>query len=276
MNNWLDDDVNQLSLLGAVLIILISTVVVRKYIKQMKTDKSTGELIDKSWDGIGEYNNELPIGWAVSFLVLIAWAFWYFFIGYPVNSFSQIGQWNEEVSQKNAQFAKKWENPDKETLMGMGEGIFLVQCAPCHGITGDGIEGKATDFSQWGTAAGIENSIINGSKGLQYPLGEMPGGLLQDRAEIKAVSSYVIDGLKGQGKGKETYEIMCASCHGSDGKGMDGLSPNLATYGTSIFVKEVLSRGKKGNLGDMPKFDDGRLTDIQKEAVGHYILSLGE
>ncbi|OUR71735.1 cytochrome C oxidase Cbb3 [Arcobacter sp. 31_11_sub10_T18] len=274
--NWLDDDVNQLSLLGAVLIILISTVVVRKYIKQMKTDKSTGELIDKSWDGIREYNNELPIGWAVSFLVLIAWAFWYFFIGYPVNSFSQIGQWNEEVSQKNAQFAKKWENPDKETLMGMGEGIFLVQCAPCHGITGDGIDGKATDFSQWGTVAGIENSIINGSKGLQYPLGDMPGGLLQDKAEIKAVSKYIMNGLKNEPKGKEVYEMMCASCHGMDGKGMDGLSPNLATYGTSVFVKDVLSRGKKGHLGDMPKFEDGRLSDIQKEAVGHYILSLGE
>jgi len=54
------------------------------------------------------------------------------------------------------------------------------------------------------------------------------------------------------------------------------MSPDLSTYGTSAFVIDVLNRGKKGNIGNMPKFDDGRLTDVQKEAVGHYILSLGE
>ena len=69
---------------------------------------------------------------------------------------------------------------------------------------------------------------------------------------------------------------MCTSCHGADGKGMSGMSPDLSSYGTSVFVKDVLNRGKKGYIGIMPKFDDGRLTDIQKEAVGHFILSIGE
>jgi len=274
--NWLNDEVNQLSLLGAVLIVVISAVIIRKYINQMKTDKSTGEIIDKNWDGISEYNNEIPVGWAISFLLMIVWAFWYILAGYPAGSFSQIGQWNEEVEQQNAQFSQKWKNMDEATLMGMGEGIFLVQCAPCHGITGDGIDGKATDFSQWGTAAGVSESIIKGSKGLNYPLGDMPAGLVQDKAEINAVSTYVMAGLKGESKGKEVYDMMCASCHGSDGKGMDGMSPDLSTYGTSVFATDVLNRGKKGLIGDMPKFEDGRLTDIQKDAVGHYILSLRE
>ena len=34
------------------------------------------------------------------------------------------------------------ENPS-ETLKAMGESIFLVQCAPCHGVDGEGIGGKA-------------------------------------------------------------------------------------------------------------------------------------
>jgi cytochrome c oxidase cbb3-type subunit 3 len=274
--NWLSDNVNQLSLLGAAAIILLTVFVAGKYIKQMKTDQATGELTEDNWDGIGEYKNTIPIGWGMAFVGTIIWGFWYFFIGYPLNAYSQIGEWNDEVKAYNAYFAQKWANPDKDTLMGMGEGVYLVQCAPCHGIAGDGIDGKAAGFDRWGTAKGVADTIKNGSKGLGFTLGDMPAGLLSDQADIDAVSKYVANGLKGDGKGKEIFATTCASCHGEDGKGMGGMSPDLTTYGTPAFVQDVLNRGKKGNIGVMPKFNDGRLTDMQKEAVGHYILSLGE
>ena len=32
----------------------------------MQTDKADGKLVDENWDGIGEYQNELPNGWAVA------------------------------------------------------------------------------------------------------------------------------------------------------------------------------------------------------------------
>ena len=38
--NWLDDNVNQLGLLGAAVILILSIGIPWKYIKQMKTDKS--------------------------------------------------------------------------------------------------------------------------------------------------------------------------------------------------------------------------------------------
>jgi cytochrome c oxidase cbb3-type subunit 3 len=79
--------------------------------------------------------------------------------------------------------------------------------------------------------------------------------------------------MKGE---KPASFSACASCHGEDGKGLGGQSPDLTTYGSTAFVKDVLNRGKVGHIGTMPKFNDGRLTDIQKEAVGTYILSLGE
>ena len=274
--NWLSDNVNQLSLLGAAAIIILTVFVAGKYIRQMKTDRATGELAEDNWDGIGEYKNPLPLGWAVVYFGTIVWAVWYWFVGYPLNAYSQIGEYNDEVKTYNAHFEQKWANPDKDTLMGMGEGVYLVQCAPCHGIAGDGIDGKAAGFDRWGTAKGVADTIKNGSKGLGFALGDMPAGLLSDQADIDAVSKYVANGLKGEGKGKEIFATTCASCHGEDGKGMGGMSPDLTTYGTPAFVKDVLNRGKKGNIGVMPKFNDGRLTDIQKEAVGHYILSLGE
>ncbi len=274
--NWLSDNINQLALLGAAAIVLITVGVVGKYIKNIKNDKSEGELADDNWDGIGEYKNEVPTGWGVVYILTIVWAVWYMVAGYPVNSYSQIGEYNEEVKSYNKHFAQKWKDPDKETLMGMGEGVYLLQCAPCHGIAADGIDGKAASFETWGTAKGIELVVKNGSKGMGYTMGDMPGGLVPDEADIKAVSAYVANGMSGNPKGKEVFDTACVACHGADGKGMEGMSANLTTYGTPAFVTEVLNRGKIGDIGTMPKFDDGRLTDIQKEAVGNYILSIGK
>lgn len=115
--NWLNDNVNALSLLGAAAILILTFFVVGKYMKQMKTDKASGELAKENWDGIGEYKNALPIGWALSFLGTIAWAAWYFLAGYPLASYSQLGEYNQEVKSYNTKFESKFANPDKSTLM---------------------------------------------------------------------------------------------------------------------------------------------------------------
>ena len=281
--NWLSDNVNLLSLIGAAAIIIITAFVAGKYIKQMKTDKSTGELTGDDWDGIGEYKNPLPMGWAIMFLLTTIWAIWYFLAGYPLNAYSQIGEYNEEVQAYNDRFESKWSNADKETLKQMGKGVFFVQCAPCHGITGDGINGKAQDLTAWATEDFIIHTIVNGAKGSNYPLGEMPAGLL-DEESAKAVAAYMVEKVSKTGQSKnpdlvatgEALWATCSACHGEDGKGMEGSAPDLTTYGHSEFVVEVLNRGKVGVIGNMPAFNDGRLTGIQKQAVGEYILSLTE
>jgi len=268
-SNILQDNINQLSLLAAVIIFFLTVFVAGKYIKQMKTDKSTGELADENWDGIGEYKNELPAGWAYTFLGTMVWALWYWTAGYPVNAYSQIGEYNEEVAVHQKTFESKWANADKQTLQEMGEGVFLVQCAPCHGIAGDGMGGKAADLSVWGSAAGVLETIKNGSKGLGYPMGEMPAGMLSGDA-AKKVAEYVANGMKGE---QPAEFATCAGCHGADGKGMGGMAPDLTKYGTPDFVADVLNRGKKGFIGTMVSFK-GRLTPVQEKAVGSYILSL--
>jgi cytochrome c oxidase cbb3-type subunit 3 len=270
--NWLSDNVNQLSLLGAAAIILITAFVAGKYIKQMKTDTSTGDLAEDNWDGIGEYKNPLPMGWALAFLGTMIWAVWYWLSGYPLNAYSQIGEYNDEVKAYNANFESKWANPDHATLMGMGEGVYVVQCAPCHGLDGGGIDGKAAGFQTWGTAAGVLEVIEKGSKGLGYPMGEMPAGMASG-ADAQEIAKYVASGMQGTAPASFA---ACASCHGEDGKGLGGQSPDLTTYGKVPFVVDVLNRGKDGMIGIMPKFNDGRLTQVQKEAVSTYILSLGE
>ncbi|NLC27757.1 MAG: cytochrome C oxidase Cbb3 [Campylobacteraceae bacterium] len=279
----LNDNVNLLALIGAATIILATLFVAGKYIKQMRDDKSEGELIDTTWDGIGEYKNPVPMGWAVVFLLTIVWAIWYFLVGYPLNAYSQIGEYNEEVASYNAKFESKWSDPDYDTLMGMGEGVFLVQCAPCHGITADGMDEKAADLTVWGSEDAIVDVIVNGSKGLGYPLGEMPAGML-DEDSAKAVAAFMVQEISKTKTNKDSSLVAvgealwptCAACHGEDGKGFMGQSPDLSIYGKSSFVVDVLNRGKMGSIGNMPAFSDGRLTSVQKEAVGTYILSLSK
>ncbi|WP_423903131.1 cbb3-type cytochrome c oxidase N-terminal domain-containing protein [Campylobacter showae] len=279
----LGDDVNLLALVGAVAIVALTAFVAGKYVRQMKIAKEGGELSEHSWDGIGEYKNPLPLGWAVVYVLVIVWALWYMLAGYPLNSYSQIGEYNEEVAAANAKFEKNFANPDAKTLHAMGESVFLVQCSACHGITGDGINGKAADLAVWGSEEGIYNAIINGSKGLEYPMGEMPAGMA-DEEGAKAIAAYIAKEISGIKKtknenlvasGKELF-AACAACHGEDGKGMDGMSPDLSKYGTASFVEDVLQRGKKGAIGAMPKFNDGRLNALQQKAVGEYVISLSK
>ena len=279
----LEDNVNLLGLIGAIAIVLATAFVVSRLVGQMKVAKPKAELSEHGWDGIGEYKNPLPLGWAVVYVLVIVWALWYMLAGYPLNSYSQIGEYNEEVAAANAKFEKNFANPDAKTLHAMGESVFLVQCSACHGITGDGINGRAADLSKWGSEEGIYDTIINGSKGLEYPMGEMPAGMA-DEEGAKAIAAYIAKEISGIKKtknenlvasGKELF-ATCAACHGEDGKGMEGMSPDLSKYGTASFVEDVLQRGKKGAIGTMPKFSDGRLNALQQKAVGEYVISLSK
>ena len=189
-----EDYINDLTMLAGFAIITITVFVAMKYIQQMKNDKASGELAEENWDGIGEYKNPIPTGWGLAFIGVIVWMFWYFTMGYPTNGFSQIGQWNEEVNEYNAKFESKWTNASKEDFEAMGESIFLVQCAPCHGVDAEGIDGKAQDLTvemyKYFGVDGIAYSVAEGKKGA---IGQMPAfkNMLND-IQIKAVSTYVI------------------------------------------------------------------------------------
>ncbi len=277
------DLVAMLGGLGFFVVVVVTAYVVAGYVKKMK-EKSTSDapLAEENWDGIGEYKNDVPTGWFAIFLILIIWAGWYWLAGYPLNAYSQLGEYNDEVRAHNSKFEAKYANADHATLKAMGESIFLAQCAQCHGQTGDGMNGKAADLSKWGNEEGIMSTIKNGAKGLSFPMGEMPAGLADD-ATAKKIATYVLD-MSGAKKsadaavvaeGKAAFAASCASCHGEDGKGMNGMAPDLSTYGTPKFIAEtVLVKGKKGHIGNMPSFEkSGLLNKTQFVAVATYINS---
>jgi len=274
------DLVNILGGISFFFICIATGYVVWVYAKQM-TEKSdaTAPMAEENWDGIREYKNEIPFGWFSIFFALNIWAAWYFIVGYPTNAYSQIGEYNQETSAHNAKFEAKYANADAATLKAMGESVYLANCAACHGQTGDGMNGKARNFAEWGNEKGILATIKEGSKGLNFPMGAMPAGLVDD-ASAKKVAAYVLD-LSGAKKGdaavvaegKTVFDTSCASCHGADAKGNNDMAPNLTLYGTPKFTAEVvLPRGKKGMLGIMPNFNQaGTLNKVQYNAVATYI-----
>jgi cytochrome c oxidase cbb3-type subunit 3 len=265
-----DDYISSLTLLGAVAVITITVFVALKYVNQMKNDTASGELAEEKWDGIGEYKNPIPTGWGLAFIGTIIWMFWYFTVGYPINGFSQIGQWNEETLEYNAKFEKKWENPSEETLQAMGQSTFLVQCAPCHGVDAEGINGKAHNLTKRFEKDQVVHVIKNGANNLKtaYP-GGMPPMMLTEEADINAVAEYVAGGFQGE---QPASYAVCAGCHGMDGKGMAYVAPNIREYDDAI-VMAVLKDGKKGNIGAMPSFE-GRLNETQEKALASYLRSL--
>lgn len=275
------DIVNMLAVTGAIAIVSITVFVVVKYVRQMQSDSASGELAEENWDGIGEYKNEVPTGWAVMFILLIVWGMWYFTMGYPVNAYSQVGEYNEDVAVHNTKFEAKYKDITGDRLVEMGESVFLAECKVCHGLSADGIDGKAANLNIRLDEQSVKYAIENGSNnkllGTEMPMPDRnalfnanTGALITD-AEIDAVAKYVANGMKGEGS--DVFMGTCMSCHGPDGKGMEFVAPNIAGF-TPVLVKNVLDHGKKAAIGSMPKFD--KLNDKQKEAVGAYITSLSK
>ena len=278
------DIVNMLAVTGAVAIVLILLFVVIKYVRQMQTDKAEGELADESWDNIGEYKNPVPFGWAIMFLGTIVWGLWYWTIGYPVNAYSQIGEYNEDVAKHDKKFEKEYANIKGDRLIEMGESVFLAECKVCHGLTADGIDGTAANLQQRIEEKSVKYVINHGSNnqllGTEMPMPDRNGlfnaatGALITDKEIDAVAKYVANGFDAQDtEGAQVFANVCAACHGPDGKGMPYVAPDIKEF-TPELVVNVLNHGKKGAIGHMPKFD--RLNAKQKEAAAAYVVSISK
>ena len=253
-----DDIVNILAMAGAAAIVIISVVVVMTYVKKMKNETASGELVDENWDGIGEYNNDAPLGWAVSIILLMVWGMWYMMVGYPLNEYSQIGEYNKDAKISNDKIAKHFEAMSDTQKLKMGEGIFSVQCAPCHGPQGTGQENYSTgqltaeDLTKRHISKTyVEKVVREGSNQLGYA-GGMPdrnglfnmnsGNLISDE-EIAVLSEYIANGFKdaeGSTAGRDIFAGTCTSCHGA------ALAPGVKGYKSYGVKPESDTTGVEG------------------------------
>jgi cytochrome c oxidase cbb3-type subunit 3 len=232
------------------------------------------------WDEtLEEYNHPLPRWWIYLFYITIIFGIVYLAL-YPgfgsyKGSFgwTQVSQYEAEVKKADAQVAPLFEKYSKMEIQqiaadpqarAMGERMFLTYCVQCHGSDARGSKGFPNltdgDWLHGGDPATIEKTILEGRNAMMPPMGAAIGGA----ADVENVANYVLslsggahDAVKAE-LGKPKF-VVCAACHGPDGKGMQAIgAPNLTDniwlYGGSLAtVTETIN---KGRINQMPSFKD--------------------
>jgi len=181
----------------------------------MKESDDDKLMRDQEYDGIQEYDNNLPRWWVYKFLITIVFAIVYMYW----MQFSGSGKniWDEYIKDRTAyergemlRASKDTRPTEKEFLalvsnpseLSKGEAVFKERCVSCHGVKGEGIVGPNLTDRYWihgGTLTDIVNVVEKGvpEKGMV----PWKGTLKAD--EIYAVVAYVHELNKGgEVKGK--------------------------------------------------------------------------
>ena len=256
-------------------------------------DNTTGHVWDED---LREMNNPMPRWWMWLFVATIVFSLLYL-VAYPglgayegemgwstrAEYKSEMEKADKELAPLYAQFtARKPEELAGDTVaMGVGERLFMNNCAQCHGSDARGSKGfpnlADADWLYGGAPDKINQTITAGRHGVMPAM----AAALGTPDDVKNVANYVLslsgspnDSVRAQlGKSKFT---ACAACHGVDGKGNQALgAPNLADdtwlhgWGEPAIVAIINS----GKTSQMPG-QDGKLTAAQIHVLTAYVWGL--
>ena len=164
------------------------------------------ELLDHNYDGIHEFDNDLPPWWKYGFYATILFAVAYMGYYHVGRNGGQLqgAEYAAEMQQAALLVATTSDDPNLLTTyqpltvaaeLSTGKGIFATNCAPCHGASGEGKVGPNLTDEYWmhgGEVNHVYKTIKFGvtSKGMVAWKGKLSG------KQILQVSSYVLS-LKG-------------------------------------------------------------------------------
>ena len=136
-------------------------------------EKETDIMFDHEYDGIRELDNNLPPWWKYGFFVTVVFAFVYL-IHYQVlhTGKSPNEEYEEQLAKGKAdieEYRKKAANlvdennasllTDNESLES-GKSIYIENCAPCHGKSGEGNVGPNLTDDYWRHQGGDRKSVV--------------------------------------------------------------------------------------------------------------------
>lgn len=263
--------------------------------KIIPNDPTTGHVWDED---LRELNNPLPRWWMGLFIITVLFSGAYLMLYPGLGSMAGSLGWSSTgqlaAEDKAAQAALTPVYAKFKTLsaadlakdsqaMGIGERLFLNNCAVCHGSDARGSKGfpdlTDADWLWGGTPELIAQSIAKGRNGVMPPMAAAVGSA----DDVKNVANYVLS-LSGsphnnvaaeQGKAKFA---ACAACHGLDGKGNQQLgAPNLTDkvwlhgWGEQAIV-DAITQGRNGNMPAQARL----LTPEQIQVLGAYVLRLSK
>ncbi len=169
--------------------------------KEQKEQKKQDDLLSSNYDGIQEYDNDLPRWWVYLLYLTIVFAFVYyglFLIGVIPSSEKRLADSLAQIEEMKPKQVEKVQL-DENTLIAMlsdqakinfGKEVFIAKCSPCHGANGEGVVGPNLTDDHWihgGNITDIRNVIEVGvlDKGMLSWK-----GLITDD-EITNVSLYI-------------------------------------------------------------------------------------
>ena len=287
---WYVAGLTVLSLLFCVFILVVAS-----KRRPMASDNTTGHVWDED---LRELNNPLPRWWTWLFVITVVFAVIYLAL-YPglgslpgTFGWTSTGQWQAEQQKARSAMAPVYARfsamPAAELArdaqaMGIGERLFVNNCAQCHGLDAHGSKGfpNLTD-SDWLGGSGAEyiaKTVSAGRTGVMPPMAAAVGS----SDDVKNIAHYVLS-LSGSAHNNLSAQLgklkfaACAACHGADGKGNQALgAPNLTDkvwlhgWGEEAIVAIV----NQGKTSVMPNFE-GRLSAEQIHVLAAYVLTLSQ
>ena len=287
---WYVAGLTVLSLLFCVFILVVAS-----KRRPMASDNTTGHVWDED---LRELNNPLPRWWTWLFVITVVFAVIYLAL-YPglgslpgTFGWTSTGQWQAEQQKARSAMAPVYARfsamPAAELArdaqaMGIGERLFVNNCAQCHGLDAHGSKGfpNLTD-SDWLGGSGAEyiaKTVSGGRTGVMPPMAAAVGS----PDDVKNIAHYVLS-LSGSAHNNLAAQLgklkfaACAACHGADGKGNQALgAPNLTDkvwlhgWGEEAIVAIV----NQGKTSVMPNFE-GRLSAEQIHVLASYVLTLSQ
>jgi cytochrome c oxidase cbb3-type subunit III len=275
---------------GMVACVLLLIIAARRRVTGAVDDNTTGHVWDEN---LRELNNPLPRWWMGLFVLTVVFSLAYLFLYPGLGSaagslqWTSTGQYQNEQTQARAALVPlyaRFAAMDEKQLagdaqaMGIGERLYLNNCAACHGSDARGSKGfpnlTDTDWLWGGAFADIQKTITEGRNGMMPPMAEAVGG----GQNVRNVAHYVLslsggphDSIAAQlGRSKFT---ACAACHGPEGKGNPAMgAPNLTDkvwlHGWGEEPIAAMVNGGKNNV--MPAHAS-RLTPEQIRVLAAYV-----
>ena len=281
--------------LGGIVACLLLLYITGKVKVQSLTDNTTGHVFDGD---LRELNNPLPRWWMWLFVSTIIFSLAYLVLYPGLGTYQGSLGWTssheyttevelgaKEVEPLYARFrTMPLEALQKDAqAMAIGERLFMNNCAQCHGSDARGNKGfpNLTD-SDWlygGTPTLIEETITNGRTGTMPPM----AAALGSSDDVKNVTHYVLSlsgsthdaqrAVAGQAK-----FVVCAACHGIDGKGNQAVgAPNLTdkTWLHGSGEAAITAMINFGKTNQMPE-QKNKLSADQIHLLATYVWGLSQ
>lgn len=188
---------------------------------------------------------------------------------------------------------------ESDPVLDRGAALFDT-CAPCHGADGAGKADLAAPAiagaSEWYVKAQLA-AFQESRRGYHYQDAEglrmrpMTRALDPTNGEIDAVAAYVASlpladppatGFGDAEAGEEQYALLCAACHGRDGRGMRNLNAPSLLHLSDWYMTSALKKYRAGIRGATPGDAAGAtmrapvvaMSDPQIEDVVAYVMTM--